>query len=223
MKAWTWLIYPLAVVLVVAVSADILFGNLGLWNKLSARQAQIQQNAEISAKLRAKLAKLQSVNLATEHQNLDYLLAVLPPSKNLPVLLSQIQQAASVSGAIFEGFRGKVGEVAASASATSASDKLELEVTLQVGDINQLQQTLAALETGLPLVKITQIKLAAGRAILTVLGLWSGLTALPAGAQYAVADTTAGISKLRDQLTGYTSLPPAEAVIDTSGVNPNPF
>lgn len=224
MKAWTYgLIYPLAVVLVIAVSANILFGKLGLWSTLSTRQAQVNQAADTAAKLRTKLAQLQAVDLATQHQNLDYLLQVLPSNKNLPVLLAQIQQAASASGAIFEGFRGKVGEVAASESATPATDKLELEVTLQVGDINQLQQTLSSLETGLPLVKVTQIKLASGRAILLVQGLWAGLARLPAGAQYAVADTAADISKLRDQLKAYTSLPLAEAVTDTSGVNPNPF
>ena len=223
MKAWMWLVYPLAVILVVAVSANILFGKLGLWSTLSARQDKVNQAADTATQLRTKLAKLQAVDLAAQHQNLDYLLQVLPSNKNLPVLLAQIQQAASASGAVFEGFRGKVGEVAASESATPTSDKLELEVTLQVGDINQLQQTLSTLETGLPLVKVTQIKLASGRAILLVQGLWAGLAGLPAGAQYAVADTTVDISNLRDQLKAYTSLPPAEAVIDTSGVNPNPF
>lgn len=221
MKAWSWMAYPLVVVIVILISTNVLFGNIGLWDKLSARQAQLKQQTEMATQLRTKLSKLQSANLSVEHQNLNYLISVLPSNKNLAVLLSQIGQAASASGAIFEGFRGNVGEVAASQSAKS-SDSLELEVTLQVTDISQLQHTLAALETSLPLVKVSQVRLSLGRANLTVEAVWNYLAKLPNGTQYDVPDIASSLTAVRDQLKNYSALPKSEIPIDT-GVNLAPF
>ncbi len=221
MKAWSWVVYPLAVVAVILVSSNILFGNLMFWDKLSARQTQLKQQAEMATRLRTKLAKLQSANLTAEHQNLDYLIAVLPQNKNLPVLLAQVGQAASASGAIFEGFRGQVGEVAASQSAAS-SDSLELEVTLQVTGISQLQQTLAVLETSLPLVKVSQVRLVSGKANLIIEGVWSHLAKFPAGILYEVPDISASLVQVRDQLKNYSILPNNEIPTDV-GINPAPF
>ena len=221
MKAWSWVVYPLAVVGVILASTNILFGNLGLWDKLSARQDQLKQQTEMATQLQTKLSKLQSANLVTEHQNLDYLIAVLPQNKNLSVLLAQVEQAASASGAIFEGFRGKVGELAASQSA-GGSNSLELEVTLQVGDISQLQRTLAALETSLPLIKVSQMKLTSGRANLIVEGVWNNLAKFSPGAQHAVPDVLASMVQIREQLKNYLTLPKNEIPADT-GINSTPF
>lgn len=221
MKDWSWVAYPLVVVVVILASTNILFGNLGLWGKLSARQTQLQKQVEMATQLRTKLSKLQSANLAVEHQNLDYLISVLPSNKNLAALLAQISQAASASGAIFEGFRGNIGEVAASQSAAS-SDTLELEVTLKVTDIHQLQQTLAMLETSLPLIKVSQVKLTLGRANLIVEGVWNFLAKLPFGAQYAVPDVSVSLAAVRNQLKNYSTLPKNEVPSDP-GINPVPF
>lgn len=217
MKTWGWIGYPAVIVVVILVSMTLLFGNLGLWDKLTARQSQLQKDAEIEAQLRTKLAKLQAAESVTERQNLDYLIAVLPANKNISILLAQIGQAASASGAIFEGFRGKVGEI----SATS-SDTLELEVTLQITDIHQLQQTLAVLESSLPLVKVNQVKMAMGKAILTVEGAWSPLAKLPSGAQYGVPDVADLLAQTRAQLNNYSNLPLVETPLD-AGVNSAPF
>ncbi len=205
----------------ILASTNILFGNLGLWDKLSARQDQLKQQTEMATQLQTKLSKLQSANLVTEHQNLDYLIAVLPQNKNLSVLLAQVEQAASASGAIFEGFRGKVGELAASQSA-GGSNSLELEVTLQVGDISQLQRTLAALETSLPLIKVSQMKLTSGRANLIVEGVWNNLAKFSPGAQHAVPDVLASMVQIREQLKNYLTLPKNEIPADT-GINSTPF
>jgi len=217
MKAWSWISYPAVVVVVILASMTMLFGNLGLWDKFTARQSQLQKNVEIEAQLRTKLAKLQAADLVTERQNLDYLIQVLPANKNISVLLAQIGQAASASGAIFEGFRGQIGEI----SATS-SDALELEVTLQITDMYQLQQTLAILETSLPLVEVNQVKMAMGKAILTVEGAWSLLAKLPSGAQYEVPDISNSLTQIRSQLGNYTTLSQVETSLD-AGVNLAPF
>lgn len=221
MKVWSWVVYPLAVVVVVLVSANILFGNLGLWDKLSASQTQLKKQAEMATQLRAKVSRLQSADLVTEHQNLDYLIQILPPGKNLPVLLAQIQQAAVVSGAVFESFRGKVGEVTASQSGTVA-DALQLQVTLQIADLGQLQRALAYLESSLPLLQVKQVRMTGTRVDLVVEGLWSSLAHLPAGVEYAVPDTSTDLAQIRGQLKNYSALPVSEIPSET-GVNSTPF
>ncbi|MDO8487786.1 MAG: type 4a pilus biogenesis protein PilO [bacterium] len=225
-KKWHWLLYPLGVGVVVLTSINILFGSSGLWEKISGSRERLAKQEAQTAKLRAKLTVLQGANRQVESDNLTYLLSVLPARKNLPTLLAEVEQASSVSGAIFEGFKGRVSEVAASESATAsagiASDALQLEVTLVVVDLSQLRAALASLENSLPLVKINKIEFAAGKAILLVEGLWHTLAKLPAGPDYPVVDSSASLAQLRAALSSFTELPKLE-IPQTGDVNFNPF
>lgn len=222
MKKWQWLAYPLLVFLLIMVSGSLLFGSTGLWDKISANRKRLQEQSEQASKLRTKLSRLQQANLETESQNLSYLLNISPAQKDLPSLLLEVQQAASVSGAVFDGFKGTVGEVTASTSGTQKSDSLELEVSLFVSSLDQLQQVLQYLENSLPLVKIKEVKLASGKTTLVVEQLWSPLAELKAGADYPVNDISSSLAVVKNEVSGFNTLP-VQVIPQNSEVNTNPF
>ncbi len=222
MRQWLWLAYPLGVILVLFLSTKVLFGATGVLALLDQNQTHLQQQQITSSQLKAKLAVLQATNLDSQQHSLNYLLTILPANKNLPSLLAQIQQAASNSGAIVLGFKGQVGQVSATDSASEVDNKLALAVDLSITDMAQLQTLLNYLETSLPLIQVNKINLNNGKANMVIEGLWSPLTKLPAGAEHAVTDVQPEVAELSDRFKNYWQISPGAALPDT-GVNSTPF
>ncbi len=222
MKQWLWLAYPVGVILVLFLSTKVLFGPTGVLAHLAQNQTQLQQQQVTSSQLKAKLAVLQATNLDSQQHNLNYLLTILPANKNLPLLLAQIQQAASNSGAIVLGFNGQVGQVSATDSASQSDNKFALAVDLAITNMAQLQTLLNHLETSLPLLQVNKVNLTDGKANIVIEGLWSPLTKLPAGAEHPVTDVQPQVAEISDRFKNYWQVSPGEALPDT-GVNLVPF
>ncbi len=229
LKKYGWLAYPIGVGVAIIVSISILFGPHGLWVKMAQSGEQVKAQTIAAANLRTKLARLQAVNLQVENQNFEYLISVLPAQKNLPVLLSQISQAASNSGVILDSFKGHVGEVAASESATPPTNtavdtgQLQLVVSLTVGSFDQLKQMIDKLESSLPLVEVEQVKYADVHAEMVVKGDWNRLDKLAAGSQYEIPDISADLLQLKGRLQTYSYLPPDTNQLPDVGVKDQPF
>ncbi len=225
-KKYLWLVYPIGVAVAIVVSIGVLFGAQGLWAKMAQSGQQVEEEAITAANLRTKQARLQAVDMQVEGQNFGYLVSILPAQKNFPVLLAQISVAASSSGIILESFKGQVGEVAASESATSSATtdirQLQLSLTF-VGTFDQLRQMISQLESSLPLVEVKKVVFSENRAEMIVKGDWGYLEKLAAGAQYQVPDISADLLRLKNQLRGYSYLPPTTNQLPDVGVKDQPF
>lgn len=219
---WRWLGYPLGVAVLVVTSLSWLSDS---WHRLSERRESLVSQAHQLADLKEKVAVLQATDVSAQLQNLQFLSQVVPPKKQVWVLVGELKAAASASGAVLDSFRGAVGEVGATPSA-KATQTLDLEVTFGVTSGEQLVRLLTVVEESLPLVRVKRVRYQVGKAQMEVEGVWQPLPKVTLSPSQPLPQTTAEVRQLAQHLAGFTSFteaaasPGAEA---TQAAEVNPF
>lgn len=222
---YTWAIYPGVVVVGILASSTLLLSP-NFWQNLFNTAAAVQEQSTSANSLQAKLRALESVNIANENDNLSFLLSILPASKQIPVLLSQLQSAAVDTGTILEGYRFEAGDISATESAgiTTPSDNLSLSAAYTVADISALRNLINNFENRTPLLAVKEVHYESGRANFKIDALWSPLTKLTASDNAEpLVSVGSGMARIRGQFASIIAVVKDASSAADQSVSANPF
>lgn len=219
MKRFLWLGYPLIVMIVIIFSINF-FASGNLWAGLTHKKAKVDANRAQITKLTKKLTMLKSVNLSKVSDENNYLQTLIPTSKQVPMLLTEIYQSASAAGVLVESYRGSVRDVTASAS----GEKMSLDVTFLVGDADNLYKLLKQLEHRIPLIDIGKVSFSEGKAVISVTGLWYPESKFAPDLTYNLVNSAPKIADIKSKLFQYVvTVTPSVDVVSIDKVSENPF
>ncbi|KKS32533.1 MAG: hypothetical protein UU93_C0006G0012 [Candidatus Amesbacteria bacterium GW2011_GWA2_42_12] len=218
MKRFLWLAYPLIVLVLIIFSINF-FASGRLWAGLTRQKSKVDANRIQITKLTKKLALLKNVDLSKVNNENNYLQTLVPTSKQVPMLLTEIYQSATAAGVLVESYKGSVRDVTASAS----GEKMSLDVTFLVGDANNLYKLLQQLERRIPLLDITKVSFTLDKAVVTVSGLWYPVLKFTPDLTYEIVDSESKIAEINSKLVQYgvTVLPNVDVIsIDKASETP---
>lgn len=179
---WLWVCYPVIVLIVIITASNFLLGSGG--NYFENVQAKQQKAAEMEKKLNQLNKKLSQLNAADDNKmqdDLKMLLEVMPARRDIWSLLTELNMAASGSGAKLESYKGTVGDVGEAEAATMSSkakpvntnDPIMLKVTYSIKKFDDLTSILKNLDTSLPLIKVTGIDFIKDKADISIEAAWA--------------------------------------------------
>jgi len=223
---YAWLVYPGLVAFGILASSTLLLSP-GFWQNLFSTAAAVQEQSAIANNLQIKLRTLESVNISAENDNLNFLLSILPASKQIPTLLSQLQSAAVDTGSILESFRFDAGDISATDAAKATdSDDLTLKAAYIVADMGALKNLISNLENRTPMLSVKEVHYTSGRVDLIIDALWSPLAKFSSGAASdPLVSVGSDMSRIRQQfatIIAVAVVKDASSAADQS-VSANPF
>ncbi len=222
-RKYTWLIYPVVVVLGILASSVFLLAP-SFWQNLFSTAAAVQQATTTANNLQTKLRTLAAVNVPTETDNLTYLLSILPSSKQIPILISQLQSAAADTGTVLESYRFDAGDISATQSAKPVGDDLILSVTYIVSDISTLKNLLANLAGRTPLLAVHEVHFLTGKVDLKIDALWSPLAKLAAaGPNEPLPNAGNDVLRIKQQFAANAAVVNNASGSGNQTVSTNPF
>lgn len=207
MKQWLWLIYPVLAVVFILYTAVNVVSDPTKWTVITQKRQDTQVQEQQITLLRQKLNVLSALDKAQVQEDLKYLLEIMPPSRFAWSLLSELKIAASESGSVIVGYKGKVGDVKeASTSGQIADDTtLSLTVTAEVPDIARLRRLLATLYEYKPLVQLSKLSFASGTIQMTLDGAWSAW-AKEANQTGELPEYMSTLQKVREKTQSFKSI-----------------
>lgn len=219
MKRFLWLTYPLVVVILIIFSMNF-FVSGNLWAGLTHKKAKVDVNQIQITKLAKKLTMLNRVKLSKVNDEHNYLQTLVPTSKQVPMLLTEIYQSASAAGVLVESYKGSVKEV----TATASGEKMSLDVTFIVGDANNLYKLLGQLEHRIPLIDIGKVSFSDSKAVITITGLWYPIPKFTPNLSDEIVDSALKIADINSKLSQYVlTVTPSVDVITIDKAAENPF
>lgn len=223
LRKFAWVIYPVVVTMSILASSTLLFSP-GFWQNLFSTASVVQQATATANNLQSKLHALEAVNVPIETENLTYLLSILPATKQIPVLMSQLQSAAVDTGAILESYRFDAGDISSTESANASSDNLVLNVTYTVADLPALRTLLGNLANRTPLLAIHEVHYLGGRVNLKIDALWSPLAKLSASsADQPLPNVSNDMLRIKQQFANNVAVVGQASQAASESVSTNPF
>lgn len=220
---FTWLIYPIIVAFGILASSSLLLSPI-FWQNLFRTADQIQKDTSIANNLQSKLRTLEAVNVPLETENFTYLLSILPASKQVPILILQLQNAAVATGTILESYRFDPGEISATPAAKQSEDNVLLSVTYLVSDMATLKKLLVNLTSRIPLLLVRDVHFQLGKVELKIDALWSPLVKLPASVSNQPLPTvTNDILRIKQQFASSLGVVTIASAEGSQSISPNPF
>lgn len=219
MKRFLWLTYPVIVIILIIFSLNF-FVSGNLWAGLTNKKAKVEANRIQITKLTKKLTMLKNVNLSKVNDENNYLKTLVPTSKQVPMLLTEIYQSATAAGVLVESYKGSVLEV----TATASGEKMSLDVTFIVGDVDKLHALLEQLEHRIPLIDITKVSFTLDKTVITVSGLWYPVLQFTPSLNYTITDPAPIIEDINSKLSKYmVTVTPSVDVVTIDKASENPF
>lgn len=221
---YSWLVYPSVVAMVILFSSMVLLSP-AFWQDLFNTASKVEAANTQANNLKTKLKLLEKTDINAETENLGYLLSILPSSKQIPVLTSQLQSAAIVSQTFLETYRFDAGDISTTLSGNLANDNLSLSVTYSVLDVASLRNLLDKLQISVPLLAIREVNFSNGKADLKIDALWSPLVKLSTTAiDQPLPNPSSDVLRIRQSFAN--SLPiftDASASAVNTSISTNPF
>lgn len=213
---FVWILYPIAVFFLIVYSFnEIQGGGASKINKLLEKKDEAATEEQKLRGLQEKLAVLKKVDMGVERDNLTWTVKALPAAKEVWLMMAEINNAASSSGAVVMTYSGSVGNVVEATAAASASDTpVSLIVEFSISDYSQLQQIISVLEKSLPLVSIAKVNYTNNVAKVTFVGGWAGWGKSASEALSPLPEYQASLTSLKSRLQDFIVLPE-----DTAGIS----
>jgi len=219
-----WVLYPVVVIFLILFSlGELSSGGAGKLEALVKKQDEAAVEEQKLNVLQQKLDILRQTDVKVESENLAWTTKAVPAGKEVWLMMAELNNAASVSGAVLSSYTGTVGDVVEATAAASVNDvPISLEVEFKVTDFAQLQKIISVLEKSLPLVSIAKVNFSNGSVKLSIVGAWSGWGKAASEALTPLPEYKDKLANLKIRLQEYATLP--EVMVSFgSGQAVNPF
>ncbi len=230
-KHWFWVLYPVLMIILMFVSAKILFSTDT--NKLveaNTKRKQAQTEAEKVANLKSKLDYLNSINQEQYINDLKFLTAAVPASKKPWLTLAEMNLAATRAGMLVSDFYGSIGDIKeASEAATGELPALFIDSKVKVDQIVILREFFNELYKLRPLVKILEFSWSGTSAQMQVDVAYSPWPKIVPEAETAVTENKEARISLTEKLQLFEDIDPLLVYTSTEsgaledGVEISPF
>jgi len=228
---YTWVLYPVLVAVFIIMGANfILNSGKDTLLKFTERKSEIEEFNLRANNLRSTLEILKGVDVPTTREQLGLMLKAVPASRQVWLLISELNQAAVKSGMSIDSYKGSIGDIqeatkSADAVATPEAELTEpsamiLKVVFENEDFSQLAFGLGELERLIPLVKIVRIDYGINSAEITVEGAWSAWEASSNNPELVLPDYRSDVLKVTTLLERFepVGITPTETGASTSGL-----
>jgi hypothetical protein len=178
LKDWWWVGYPVLVAGFMVCSINLMVNNSQMISDFSGKQKQAQEAQAQVERLKDKLKSLEEIDRPKETERLTKILTAMPTSRKVWILVSEVNQTASMAGAIVKEYRGVVGEMkeASESAVTETSPEAESAMSLKVqydyGPFEMMYRVLAELERQQPLVKVSKVSFKETGSEVVLEGAW---------------------------------------------------
>lgn len=214
LKRWYWLWYPaVVVVVVVGSSTGVLFGGVGLWQRITSRSQDVSRQAEIIANYKKKMAVLEKLDGGKLEKDLLYLSDVVPYSSRVWEVISLARSSGDEVGmrlVEWKAYGGEVvGDVLASSSpiANISSTGQTMTGLYDTSEIAELMNLLLSLERRLPLIGVKRVVYQSGKTQVDLEGIWSSYVRVASEINSELpVDTQSLVDKIRRALAEYKKL-----------------
>jgi hypothetical protein len=224
---WVWVFYPILVVAILLFGTDFLLstGQLSLV-KLASRQEEVEAKEKIVQELRVKLDRLKQVDREKGLADIQTMLSAMPANKRVWLVINQLQQAATDSGAVLSSYKGTVGDVSEASEGAKLTDEsyntpLIVKANYESASFTGLITILQALEKSLPLVKIEKIDFGTNVTAIEVRAGWLAWKNITAGdVTNAMPEYKTTVEKALQQIDGLNKVEvtvPEAAAASASG------
>lgn len=167
---YEWLAYPVVVLVAMLILVTQVVFPSGTVSNLRRAWTEIEEKRAVVERLRTRITVLEKVGEGEADEDLKKLFLIMPASKELLPIISGLRTAAGKSGVLLEGYNAVGGEI----KGGGGGQNLRVDVSV-AGSWSAVLQFIQETERQLPLRRVTEVSLIAGKSRVVVEGRWAPL------------------------------------------------